>query len=381
MAEHRASLLDRPVFGKIGPQAPLFDRPLPREGLPADDVLAFVREHVLPFAFGNSHPRFFAFINATADPLGTVADYLAAAMNPNCWGGDHAAVHVETQVMRWLAEILGLPPTAEGILASGGSMANFTALAAARRAMAKGDVREDGMAGVAAHGRLRLRPGPQLRGQVGGPARHRPEAAPQDPNRRPLPHAGRPASGSSRRRPPRRPAPRHRGRQRGHREHGQHRSPGRARRLLPPGRPLVPRRRRLRRPGRDLAAAAAALRRHGASGLGGRRPAQVDVRALRGGRGAGAGARSARRHLPQARRVPRSRRGEPRHRPHLVQRSRPRAVARFPGPQGLHGPAAPRHERVRDGHRARRRPRPLPRRRGEATAATSSCWRSPRFRS
>jgi len=149
VAEHRATLLDRPVFGKVGPQAPLFDRPLPRKGLPADDVLAFVREHVLPFAFGNSHPRFFAFINATADPLGTVADYLAAAMNPNCWGGDHAAVHVETQVMRWLAEILGLPPTAEGILASGGSMANFTALAAARRAMAKGDVREEGMAGVA----------------------------------------------------------------------------------------------------------------------------------------------------------------------------------------------------------------------------------------
>ena len=145
VAEHRASLLDRPVFGKIGAKAALFDEPLPREGRSADDVLALVRERVLPYAFGNSHPRFFAFINATADPLGTVADYLAAAMNPNCWGGDHAAVHVETLVIRWLAEILGLPPTAEGILASGGSMANFTALAAARRAKAPGDVREEGL--------------------------------------------------------------------------------------------------------------------------------------------------------------------------------------------------------------------------------------------
>lgn len=145
VAEHRASLLDRPVFGKVGAKAALFEEPLPRDGRPADDVLALVRERILPYAFGNSHPRFFAFINATADPLGTVADYLAAAMNPNCWGGDHAAIHVETLVMRWLAEILGLPKSAEGILASGGSMANFTALAAARRAKAPGDVREEGL--------------------------------------------------------------------------------------------------------------------------------------------------------------------------------------------------------------------------------------------
>ena len=68
-------------------------------------------------------------------------------MNPNCWGGDHAAIHVEDRVMRWLAEMLGYPPTAEGILVSGGSMANFTALAAARRAMTPGNVREDGLAG------------------------------------------------------------------------------------------------------------------------------------------------------------------------------------------------------------------------------------------
>ncbi|MFI5006581.1 MAG: pyridoxal phosphate-dependent decarboxylase family protein [Solirubrobacterales bacterium] len=147
VAEHRAGLRDRPVFGKIGPLATLFDGPLPETGLPIDEVMAFVREHILTHPFGNSHARFFAFINATADPVGTVADYLASAMNPNCWGGDHAAIHVERQVVRWLAEVVGLPGSAEGILTSGGSMANFTALSAARSAMAPA-VREDGMAGV-----------------------------------------------------------------------------------------------------------------------------------------------------------------------------------------------------------------------------------------
>jgi aromatic-L-amino-acid decarboxylase len=153
VADARARLTSRPVFGKVGADAALFDEPAPEEGQPIEKTLAFAREHILPFPMGNSHPRFYGFINATADPVGIAADYLAASMNPNCWGGDHAAIHVEHRVMRWLADLLGYPGTAEGILVSGGSMANFTALAAARRAMTPGNVREDGLAG---EGRPRL---------------------------------------------------------------------------------------------------------------------------------------------------------------------------------------------------------------------------------
>lgn len=147
VASHRERLLALPVFGKIGAGAALFDEPVPEEGQPFEDVLAFVREHVLPHPMGNSHPRFYGFINSTADPVGIMADYLAAAMNSNCWGGDHAAIHVEERALAWIAEMLGYPPEAEGILVSGGSMANFTALAAARRAMTPGNVREEGLSG------------------------------------------------------------------------------------------------------------------------------------------------------------------------------------------------------------------------------------------
>ena len=147
VAGHREGLTSRAVFGKIGDRARLFDEPLPEEGRPFEEVLAFVRENVMPYPMGNSHPRFYGFINATADPVGILADFLASGMNPNCWGGDHAATHVETAVVRWLAEMLGFPPSAEGILVSGGSMANFTALAVARRDRTPGNVREDGLAG------------------------------------------------------------------------------------------------------------------------------------------------------------------------------------------------------------------------------------------
>ena len=83
VAAHRAELSRHPVFGKVGASAALFDEPLPEEGRPIEEILAFVREHVMPRPFGNSHPRFFGFINATADPLGIAADYMASAMNPN----------------------------------------------------------------------------------------------------------------------------------------------------------------------------------------------------------------------------------------------------------------------------------------------------------
>jgi aromatic-L-amino-acid decarboxylase len=146
VADHVAGLREGPVFGKVGDTAAVFDEPLPEAGRSADEVLDAARDHVLTHPFGNSNPRFWAFINATPDPMGVMADFLASAMNSNCWGGDHASIHVEDRVVRWIAEILGLPAGAEGILTSGGSMANFTALATARRALSPG-VREDGTAG------------------------------------------------------------------------------------------------------------------------------------------------------------------------------------------------------------------------------------------
>jgi hypothetical protein len=58
VAEHRERLETRPVFGKVAGRAALFAEPVPEDGLPFDAVLDLVREHVLPFPMGNSHPRF-----------------------------------------------------------------------------------------------------------------------------------------------------------------------------------------------------------------------------------------------------------------------------------------------------------------------------------
>jgi glutamate/tyrosine decarboxylase-like PLP-dependent enzyme len=129
----------------------------PDQGEPAGAVLAEFAAHVAPYPFGNGHPGFAAWVNSPPHPLGVLADALAAAMNPSVAGGNHAAVHLEHQVVRWFAELVGWPAGWAGQLVSGGSAATLTAIAVARhRAVARAgaDDRRDGLAGLA--GRLVL---------------------------------------------------------------------------------------------------------------------------------------------------------------------------------------------------------------------------------
>jgi len=148
-ADHIVMLPKRPVFEPVPPE--LADRWRGEEwaerGAGIEQILAEVTRDVLRFPFGNGHPRFHAWVNSPPDRVALLADLLASAANPSCAGGNHAALHIERLVIRWLATMVGLPATAGGLLVSGGSMATVTALAAARETHAPFDVRADGLAG------------------------------------------------------------------------------------------------------------------------------------------------------------------------------------------------------------------------------------------
>jgi len=118
-----------------------------REDLPEEEtdphaVLDQVEDDVLPNTMRVDHPRFFGFVPGPNNFIGVLADALAAGFNvfSGTWISGAAAAQVELVVIDWLRELCGLPETAGGLFTSGGSMANVTALAAARHAVLDDDV-------------------------------------------------------------------------------------------------------------------------------------------------------------------------------------------------------------------------------------------------
>lgn len=120
---------------------------LPDTGVPATDILNDIERDILPYSLGIGHPRWWGFIRASPSPIGIAADMLATTLNNNCAGSAQVATYVEMTVMRWLAQLVGYDPGGGGILMSGGSLANFVALAAMREALLPG-TRTGGLMGV-----------------------------------------------------------------------------------------------------------------------------------------------------------------------------------------------------------------------------------------
>jgi aromatic-L-amino-acid decarboxylase len=95
----------------------------------------------------NGHPRFFGYVASPATPAGAFADLIASALNANVtsWRSGPAATEIERTVVRWLGSLIGYDENARGLLTSGGSMANMTALMIAQRAKAGSEASRSGL--------------------------------------------------------------------------------------------------------------------------------------------------------------------------------------------------------------------------------------------
>ena len=100
---------------------------------------------VLPFASGNTHPRFFGWVHGTGLASGLLSEMVAATMNSNCGGRDHGAIYVEREVIDWCRRCFGFPENASGLLVSGTSQATVVAFAAARTRALGAASRRDGI--------------------------------------------------------------------------------------------------------------------------------------------------------------------------------------------------------------------------------------------
>lgn len=111
------------------------DEPLPRAGVGSRGVLAELVEYGLPAATRSAGPRFFHFVTGGSTPAALAADWLASAIDQNSfsWVSSPLGSRVERVALGWLKELFELPAEWGGVLTTGATMANFTALAAARR--------------------------------------------------------------------------------------------------------------------------------------------------------------------------------------------------------------------------------------------------------
>jgi glutamate/tyrosine decarboxylase-like PLP-dependent enzyme len=151
-AAYLDSIRDLRIASVVG-SAELRDRlaeTLPAEGRDFDRLLETFRDVVVEGSRHGGHPRFFGYVSSPGTAVAAVADFLASVLNANlpAWRSAPAPTELERLTIDWLKELLGCDPAAGGLFTSGGSMANLTALAAARHRHC-GDVVS--LHGVASH--------------------------------------------------------------------------------------------------------------------------------------------------------------------------------------------------------------------------------------
>lgn len=142
VTDYFEQIAERPVFPVTDAArlAAELDAPLPAQGPDDLDELFAACARIFANSRQNGHPRFFGYVASPATPIGAFADLIASALNQNVpvWRSAPAATHVERTVVRWLAELIGYPRAAGGLLTSGGSMANLDALYIAHRTKMRG---------------------------------------------------------------------------------------------------------------------------------------------------------------------------------------------------------------------------------------------------
>jgi glutamate/tyrosine decarboxylase-like PLP-dependent enzyme len=154
-ADFYDSLPERPVYPHItvGELRNAFQAPLPEEPTPATQVIAELAAAADRGVVATAGGRFFGFVIGGSLPASLAADFLTSAWDQNAglYVGGPAASVVEEVAGAWSLELLGLPRDASFAFVTGGQMANFTGLAAARHhvlARAGWDVERDGLTGA-----------------------------------------------------------------------------------------------------------------------------------------------------------------------------------------------------------------------------------------
>jgi aromatic-L-amino-acid decarboxylase len=160
IAEYFDSICDIPVYNPITSfdLKEIIQEDLPQNGQPPEQLLQDWQEKALSYTTHNTSPRYFGFVMGSGSMMGVLAEALAASVNMNVgvWKAAPSATEIERLTIRWLAEMIGYSTDCGGILTTGGTMANFTAILTALRNSAPYDSTTHGLQQHGLPGKFRV---------------------------------------------------------------------------------------------------------------------------------------------------------------------------------------------------------------------------------
>lgn len=150
--DYHQSLRERPVRAQVAPGDILAQLPTtpPMSGENMEAVFEDFEDIVMPGITHWQHPRFFAYFPANATPPSMLADYLATVIAPQCmlWQTSPAATEMETRMLQWLRQSLGLADHFEGVIQDSASTATLAAVLTMREKALDWAGNEEGLSGL-----------------------------------------------------------------------------------------------------------------------------------------------------------------------------------------------------------------------------------------
>ena len=148
MAEYMGSVGKLPVRSQVKPGqiTDLLQEKPPKKGESMDSILEDFETNILPGVTHWQHPKFFAYFPANSSPPSVLAEMLTATLGAQCmmWQTSPAATEMETRIMEWLSEMIGLPNDFRGVIQDSASSATLCALLTAREKITGWTVNKSG---------------------------------------------------------------------------------------------------------------------------------------------------------------------------------------------------------------------------------------------
>ena len=152
MADYMTRVEDMPVRAQVSPGEinETLRGEAPKTGEPFQQIMADFEQDILPGITHWQHPRFMAYFPANASPPSILAEMLTSTIGAQCmlWQTSPAATEMETRVLDWLRQMIGMPDGFTGVIQDSASSATLVAILVGREKATNWAANEEGLKAV-----------------------------------------------------------------------------------------------------------------------------------------------------------------------------------------------------------------------------------------